>query len=130
MWMCGDGFVDEDGRFSPQGADYEGQIRRLRSGDGIYFTQFGARKLAHYVDKEIQRYLANRPLPIALPIPAEVEKRAAKPGAPTQQGAPSQRPSVGPVVPLTVNHVQSEELLGGGNTVTRIPLATQPPVGC
>src|SRR6185437_12617436 len=116
-----DGFVDEDGRFSPQGADYEGQIRRLRSGDGIYFTQFGARKLAHYVDKEIQRYLSNRPLPIALPIPAEVEKRAAKPGAPTQQGAPSQRPSVGPVVPLTINHVQSEELLGGGGTVPRTP---------
>ncbi len=117
-----EGFVDEDGHFSPQGADYEGQIRRLRSGDGIYFTQFGARKLAHYVDKEIQRYLANRPAPVALPIPTEAEKRAAKPGgAPTQQGAPSQRPSVGPVVPLTVNHVQSEELLGGGTTVTRIP---------
>jgi len=116
-----DGFVDEDGRFSPQGADYEGQIRRLRSGDGIYFTQFGARKLAHYVDKEIQRYLANRPVPVALPIPTEAEKRAAKPGAPTQQGAPSQRPSVGPVVPLTVNDVQSEGLLGGGSTVTRVP---------
>jgi hypothetical protein len=116
-----DGFVDEDGRFSPQGADYEGQIRRLRSGDGIYFTQFGARKLAHYVDKEIQRYLANRPVPVALPIPTEAEKRAPKPGAPTQQGAPSQRPSVGPVVPLTVNDVQSEGLLGGGSTVTRVP---------
>ena len=116
-----DGFVGEDGRFSPQGADYEGQIRRLRSGDGIYFTQFGARKLAHYVDKEIQRYLANRPVPVALPIPTEAEKRAAKPGAPTQQGAPSQRPSFGPVVPLTLNHVQSEELLGGGGTVTRVP---------
>jgi hypothetical protein len=116
-----DGFVDEDGRFSPQGADYEGQIRRLRSGDGIYFTQFGARKLAHYVDKEIQRYLANSPVPVALPIPREPEKQAGKPGAPAQQGASSQRPSVGPVVPLTVNHVQSEELLGSGRTVTRIP---------
>src|SRR5262249_30468548 len=27
-----DGFVDEAGRYSPQGPDYEGQIRRLRSG--------------------------------------------------------------------------------------------------
>ena len=34
-----DGFVDEAGRFTPQGPDYEGQTRRLRSGDGIYFTQ-------------------------------------------------------------------------------------------
>jgi hypothetical protein len=44
-----DGFVDEAGQFSPQGPDYEGQIRRLRTSDGVYFTKFGARKLADYV---------------------------------------------------------------------------------
>jgi hypothetical protein len=116
-----DGFVDDGGRFSPQGPDYEGQIRRLRSGDGVYFTKFGALKLAHYVDKEIQRQLNNRPVPVALPVPTEANKQGPKPGASGQPAAPSQRPSVGPVVPLTVNHVQSEELLGGGSTVTRIP---------
>ena len=42
-----DGFVDESGRFAQQGPDYEGQTRRLRSGDGAFFTKFGARKLAH-----------------------------------------------------------------------------------
>jgi hypothetical protein len=116
-----DGFVDEGGRFSPQGPDYEGQIRRLRTGDGVYFTKFGARKLAHYVDKEIQRYLANRPaIPVALPMPAEPEKQAAKPGAPAQPGGgASQRPSVGPVVPLTVNTTQPEELVGGGRTAPK-----------
>ena len=40
-----DGFVDEAGKYSNFGPDYEGQIRRLRSGDGVYFTRFGARKL-------------------------------------------------------------------------------------
>ena len=116
-----DGFVDEGGRFSPQGPDYEGQIRRLRSGDGVYFTKFGARKLAHYVDKEIQRYLVNRPVPVALPMPTEPEKPGAKPGAPAQPSAPAGRPSVGPVLPLTVNNVQSEELLGGARTAARAP---------
>src|SRR5215468_1038302 len=53
-----DGFVDEGGRYSQQGPDYEGQIRRLRSGDGVYYTKFGARKLAHYVEREIQRTIA------------------------------------------------------------------------
>jgi hypothetical protein len=115
-----EGFVDEGGRFSPQGPDYEGQIRRLRSGDGVYFTKFGARKLAHFVDKEIQRHLNNRPVPVALPIPTQAEKQMPKPGAPPQPGAPAQRPAVGPVVPLTVNSVQSEELLGGG-AATRSP---------
>jgi uncharacterized protein len=112
-----DGFVDDGGRFSPQGPDYEGQIRRLRTGDGLYFTKYGARKLAHYVEREIQRHLSNRPVPVALPIPTDQDKQApaAKPGA------PAQRPAVGPVVPLTVTNAHSEELLGGGRTATRAP---------
>src|SRR5262249_13090347 len=55
-----DGFVDEDGRFSPQGPDYLGQTRRLRTSDGVYFTKFGARKLAHYVEREIERIIGNK----------------------------------------------------------------------
>ena len=66
-----DGFVDEAGRYSPQGPDYEGQIRRLRTGDGVYFTKFGARKLAHYVEREVQRIIGNKGLPVALPIPVD-----------------------------------------------------------
>ena len=58
------------GRYSPQGPDYEGQIRRLRTGDGVYFTKFGARKLAHYVEREVERIIGNKGLPVALPIPA------------------------------------------------------------
>jgi uncharacterized protein len=41
-----DGFVDEAGRFVQKGPDFEGQIRQLRSSDGVYFTKAGARKLA------------------------------------------------------------------------------------
>ena len=33
-----DGFVDEAGRFMQKGPDFEGQIRQLRSSDGVYFT--------------------------------------------------------------------------------------------
>src|SRR5216683_1971143 len=62
-----DGFVDEAGRFLQQGPDFEGQIRRLRSYDGVYFTKAGARKLAHYVEREINRLLAARSAPIVLP---------------------------------------------------------------
>src|SRR5260221_7676111 len=48
-----DGFVDEAGRFLQKGPDFEGQIRQLRAYDGVYFTKPGARKLAHYVEREI-----------------------------------------------------------------------------
>src|SRR5207248_6284485 len=63
------GFVDEAGNFSPQGPDYLGQTRRLRSGDGVYFTKFGARKLALYVEREIERIVGNKGMPVALPVP-------------------------------------------------------------
>jgi hypothetical protein len=112
-----DGFVDEAGRFSPQGPDYEGQIRRLRTGDGVYFTKFGARKLAHYVEREMDRHIANRGLPVALPVPVDPGPLApnAKPGG------PAQRPVVGPVVPLTATTAEREELVGGGRAAARVP---------
>ena len=50
-----DGFVDDNGRYVVQGPDFEGQIRRLRVSDGVHFTKAGARKLAHYVEREIRR---------------------------------------------------------------------------
>jgi hypothetical protein len=104
-----EGFVDSSGQFAAQGPDFEGQIRRLRSGDGVYFTKAGARKLAHYVEREIQRTLANRTTPVALPSAIEP---ALVPGA--RPGGPAQRPLVGPVVPLTVLTTGQNELLGGG----------------
>ena len=116
-----DGFVDEQGRYSPQGPDFEGQTRRLRSADGIYFTKAGARKLAHYVEREIDRNVANRAIPVALPSTIEQGSPGAKPGG------PSARPLVGPVIPLTVSTTGSaaEELLGGARPATR-PLPADP----
>src|SRR5207253_1937740 len=62
-----DGFVDEAGRFLQKGPDFEGQIRQLRTADGVFFTKPGARKLAHYVEREVTRLLASRSGPIAVP---------------------------------------------------------------
>jgi hypothetical protein len=104
-----EGFVDSSGQFAAQGPDFEGQIRRLRSGDGVYFTKAGARKLAHYVEREIQRTLATKATPVALPSAIEP---ATAPG--TRPGGPPQRPLVGPVVPLTALATGQSELLGGG----------------
>src|SRR5262249_17710448 len=63
-----DGFVDEDGQFSTQGPDHLGQTRRLRTSDGVYFTKFGARKLALYDEREIERSLSSQRVPVALPV--------------------------------------------------------------
>jgi lysophospholipase L1-like esterase len=92
-----DGFVDENGRYSVQGPDFEGQTRRLRSGDGVHFTKFGALKLAHLVDQELSRVLSSPTL--AAPPPPGPE--AAAPAGPAKPGAA--RSAVGPVLPLAAS---------------------------
>jgi hypothetical protein len=105
-----DGFVDEAGRFMQKGPDFEGQPRQLRSYDGVYFTSYGARKLAHYVEREITRLLAARSGPIALPT------EPATPDANAVPGQPAPRPLAGPIVPLVAATVNSDQLLGGPGT--------------
>jgi hypothetical protein len=102
-----DGFVDEAGRFLQQGPDFEGQIRRLRSYDGVYFTKAGARKLAHYVEREINRLLAAHSAPIALPT------EPATPDANALPGQPAPRPLAGPIVPLVASSAGTDQLVGG-----------------
>src|SRR5258708_27549098 len=102
-----DGFVDEAGRFLQKGPDFEGQIRQLPSYDGVYFTKAGARKLAHYVEREITRLLAARSAPIALPT------EPATPHANALPGQPAPRPLARPILPLVASSVGTDQLLGG-----------------
>ena len=102
-----DGFVDEAGRFLQKGPDFEGQIRQLRSNDGVYFTKAGARKLALYVERDIKRLLAARSTPIALPTEPV-------PDANVLPGQPAPRPLAGPIVPLVAStSAGTDQLLGG-----------------
>jgi hypothetical protein len=100
-----DGFVDEAGRFLQQGPDFEGQIRKLRSADGVYFTKAGALKLAHYVERELNRLLAARSAPIVLPTEPATPDANARPDQPA-------RPLAGPIVPLVASSVGTDQLLG------------------
>ena len=102
-----EGFVDESGAFLQKGPDFEGQIRQLRSSDGVYFTKPGARKLAHYVEREITRLLAARAAPASSPTESPTPDANAIPGE------PAPRPLAGPVVPLVASSVGTDHLLGG-----------------
>jgi uncharacterized protein len=97
-----DGFADEAGHFVQSGPDFEGQIRRLRSYDGVYFTKAGARKLAHFVEREITRLLAAHSPQIALPT---------EPASPNTNAVT--RPLAGHIVPLEAPSVGTDQLLGG-----------------
>ena len=104
-----DGFVDESGRFAVQGPDFEGQIRRLRVSDGVHFTKSGARKLAHYLEREVRRMMQRGTDLVALPAEPQAPAPSGRPGAATA------RPLSGPVVPLTASASASQELLGAGD---------------
>jgi uncharacterized protein len=106
-----DGFVDEDGRYVQSGPGVDGQTRRLRTNDGVYFTNAGARKLAHYVEREIERWMSARAVPVVQSIPQEPKvEESVRAG----QSGLHVRPLSGPTMPLmSESGGQSDELLGG-----------------
>jgi hypothetical protein len=106
-----DGFVDENGNYTVHGPDFEGQIRRLRTGDGTYFTIAGARKLAHYVEREIRRVMLARGAPLAAPAPEEPPE----PAVAAKPGGPAQRPNAAPAVSITGAPPPQNGLLGGSS---------------
>jgi uncharacterized protein len=111
-----DGFVDEDGDYAVQGPDFEGQIRRLRTADGVHFTKAGAVKIASYVDRELRRVMPSSAAPVALPGP-ETTPKSAPAGT---------RPDVGPVLPLTASGSEhGGALLGAGD---HSPQTTSDPI--
>jgi hypothetical protein len=101
-----DGFVDEDGDYAVQGPDFEGQIRRLRTANGVHFTKAGAVKIASFVDRELRRVMPSSAMPVALPGPETTPK----------SGAAGARADVGPVLPLTASgDDHGGALLGAGD---------------
>jgi len=50
------GFTGENGAYTSSGPDVDGQLRALRTSDGINFTRAGRLKLAFYVEREIRKH--------------------------------------------------------------------------
>ena len=108
------GFVDEQGQYTQFGPDFAGQIRRLRTADGVHFTSAGARKLALFLEQDLRRDLVGR---IAPANPEATPGRLPDGGPPVPQAAvpglvapeivqPQPRPLAGPVFPLAGNPAQ------------------------
>lgn len=109
-------FTDEEGHYTAQGPDIDGQVKRLRANDGILFTRAGQRKLAYFVETEIRRLKpGEQPIPTTPEEPIAV---APKPEEPIAAGPPPLPPApwatVGPVIPLDLDAPASETVLAGG----------------
>ncbi len=69
-------FIDEGGGYSDYGPDVTGKTRRLRYSDGIHFTDAGYRKLAHFVERELKRDLAQARRERAVPLAGDAAEQA------------------------------------------------------
>jgi hypothetical protein len=135
-------FADERNQYQAFGPDINGQIVKLRSADGVHFTEAGSRKLAHFVEGEIRRLFDARPLaglPAdgqegAPPAPNDAQPQAAvaptfvDPGAPTTTSAPvlPERPAIGPVQSLNSTAASPDgELARRGNSRQQTEAAAQ-----
>jgi hypothetical protein len=93
MW---NGFADEDGTYVALGPDVRGQAVQLRADDGLNFTRAGQRKLAYFVEQDLNDMFG------APSVVAPDDERV-------MSAAPEAGPSIGPMVPLDTLSV-----LGGG----------------
>jgi uncharacterized protein len=112
-----DVFADNDGKYSNIGPDINGASVKLRSDDSVHFTKAGARKLAFFVEKDLNKLLSGNALksepqpatalPIApilqLPSPqSPIDIRNAVPLPDAAGLAPVlQKREAGPILPLS-----------------------------
>ena len=95
-------FADDRGRFSSYGPDINGQVVRLRAGDGVHFTRAGSRKLAYFVEGDIRRTLEKTkpsldPETITVTAPGDVP---ASLDVPAPDLPAPDLPALGPVGPV------------------------------
>lgn len=93
-------FADENGNYSAYGPDIAGKIRLLREGDGVHFTETGNRKLAHFVERDVRRDLAQAKAERSIPLLGSEQEQQriaaiARPAATPRAAAPGlARPAV------------------------------------
>ncbi|MFV0282041.1 MAG: DUF459 domain-containing protein [Rhodoblastus sp.] len=115
-----DAFADEKGRYNTFGPDVSGQIVKIRTSDGIHFTNAGQRKLAYFVEQAM-RSLTERaraePGAAIAALPAGQQQGqpspAGLPGSAPLAAPPPPKPEFGPVLPLTAPPLAANgQLLG------------------
>ncbi|WP_161141103.1 DUF459 domain-containing protein [Propylenella binzhouense] len=118
------GFADENGGYVASGPDMNGQTVQQRTGDGLNLTGAGQRKLAFFVERDLQRLLLGGDAVAALPQPGAaallgesapgeesgMPAEAAAPAAPKEVISPMASVDVLPVVP-------GESLSGGSHAL-------------
>jgi uncharacterized protein len=139
-----DAFIGEDGKYTDTGPALNGATVRLRTSDGVSFTQAGALKAAYFADVEVKRILAEKPAA----APDAIMATPGQPGAgatgkgeierlidrmagtpPPADAVPliaklPERPAIGPIISLTTPERASDGLLAPPLSRPAHPLAS------
>lgn len=103
MW---NGFADEDGKYVSFGPDVRGQSVQLRADDGLNFTRAGQRKLAYFVEQQLNDVFGGIGSLIAAVNPGDL---SAIPGVDMSR--------VGPMLPLdALSLMGGDDLARGGSS--------------
>jgi hypothetical protein len=100
------GFTSDEGNYISSGPDVDGQLRALRSSDGINFTRAGRLKLAFYVEREIRRQTGIGAGAVDLLTSANQTSQI-------EIGPDGQKRLVGPVISLTDPRPGASDALAG-----------------
>jgi len=96
-------FASEDGSYSATGPDVDGELVRLRTSDGVHFTKAGARKLAFFADRELQKIVAAVQSLHQAPVPALPPAAGEAAIAPSSGQPPSM--AIVPAPPVTIDQM-------------------------
>lgn len=107
-----DRFLGEDGKYSSQGPDVNGQNARMRKDDGIHFSSAGADKLAFYISQSIRTFYRGGTITVAVADPLLGTDAAAMLRPPYQgQGQTRLLEVAGAVVPISRAPQRAADLL-------------------
>ena len=101
------GFTNADGQYIGWGPDKDGQVRQLRTADGINFTSAGRLKLAFYAEREVRRKTG-------LGVGAVDLLSSAGQQTQIEIGPDGKKQLVGPVISLTDPLPGGSDTLAGG----------------
>jgi hypothetical protein len=112
-----DGFTSDEGNYISSGADVNGQLRALRTSDGINFTRAGRLKLAFYVEREIRRQTGLGEGAVDLLASTNQNSQV-------EIGPDGQKRLVGPVISLSDPLPGASDVLAGGPGATPVTKKT------
>jgi uncharacterized protein len=115
-------FIGEDGKYSSQGPDLNGQIVRMRKDDGIHFSNAGSDKLAFYLSQTIKTFYNGGGLSIEVADPLLGTDAQAMVRLPFQGlGQIRMLEVAGAVISLSNQPTRAGDLLTAGTTVAASP---------